>query len=295
MIQKNIAKSSTRNGKPKRLSKSAYIVLNVSLSIFSLLSVFSGTYAWFAANRVVSVTGASFQIAAPEGIKFDLYYLDVFSVDDESKDGNWNPSTSCFAGYEKSYPASSAIFTKVNYDEEDHVTNLNDPTNISHLWPARHLTFALTSKDDVSSFSLSEWEEVVSEKAKTSEDDYVSISWAINMYGACYQVNESEVVTSDIKSAYSQYQSASDSLVDRFTCSEKTPAISKTDTIPIVSSISSQEEEKRLVLFFTIEFSNDPDTYYLLDEKTSYYEKDRLGNSNCYINLALSKLIFSLS
>ena len=184
---------------------------------------------------------------------------------------------------------SSPIFTKVNYDEEDHVTNLNDPTNISHLWPARHLTFALTSKDDVSSFSLSEWEEVVSENAKTSEDDYVSISWAINMYGACYQVNESEVVTNDIKSAYSQYQFASNNLVDRFTCSQNSPAISKTDTIP------SQEEEKRLVLFFTIEFSNDPDTYYLLDEKTSYYEKDRLGNSNCYINLALSKLIFSLS
>jgi hypothetical protein len=64
-------------------------------------------------------------------------------------------------------------------------------------------------------------------------------------------------------------------------------------SLSIVSTIT-QEEGTRTVLFFTLEFSDDEDTFYTFNESTNFYKKDTEGDSNCYENLNINGLVFKL-
>ncbi len=294
--QRNTTEVPTSNpGKGKR--KSRVIVLNALLCLFSLSGIISGTTAWFSSNKTVEVTGSSFTVTTPDDLDFDLYYLESFTVDTVVKNGNYNPGIMKFAGYETSYDASYATFTQVEYDEDDLVVEDNEkgnPTNITKLWPAHRLTYAIVTSESVSSFSLTDWSEETSENSKTGASSYVSISWAINMYGAAYSIEATGTVTDDIQAAFASYE-AETSLEDKFTYSEADPAPDTVETITIVDSIPNQVDDYLTVLFFTLEFSNDSDTYYSYDEDTGYYTKSTSGNSNCYENLLINGLVFNLA
>ena len=262
-------------------------------AIFSLFSVFTATYAWFSSNKDVSVSGASISVKALEGISFDFYYLHHFAGS-PNKDGNYNAGIDAYAGYENAF--ANPVFVKVNYDSEGNVTDAVDPTSINHLWPAHKLTFAVVvTSGTLNRFVLSSWDEVRSDEVLTrvnDEDVEVSLSWAIDMYGGAYYVSSTASVIDDIATGFTSY-TADNTLTDKFTYSQTNIAPETKPEISILNSISGASgENKRVIVYFSVEFSDDDSTFYSYNNP--YYVKDTLGNSNCYESLQLTNLLFKL-
>jgi len=264
------------------------IVLSTGVVIFSLAAAFSGTIAWFNTTKAVTASAGSIRVVAPKGVSYDLYYLDHFIDENEqTKPGNFNPnpSVSIFTGYEKDY--ADAVFTKITY-EDGEVVNDPNPTDISHLWPAHKLTYALVIADgSISTLSLSEWSETLG-SAVTNLDNQVSLTWAIDIYGGAYGQADSGSPEDDVAAAYVSYRSANKT--DVFGCREGVAAPASVD---IVDDISIDND--LTIIFFTIEFSNSPSTFYLYDKETGKYTLSPAGNSNCYEGLGFNNMEFAIS
>ena len=224
----------------RKISNRIKIVGATLTAIFSLFSVFTATYAWFATNQSASATGMQIKVKAPETIEFDLYYLDHFAGT-PNKNGNYNADTGLFAGYEVA--AENPVFVKINYDSNNNILDANDPTAINHLWPAHKLTYAIViSTGTLQSFSLTSWDEVTSPSVLTQvagEDVEISLSWAINMYGGAYYVTSTSTVTDDIATGFATYNSDVDNhtLTDKFTYSQTNIAPAQKTEINILNSI----------------------------------------------------------
>lgn len=289
------------------------IVISVINLVLSIGSFVTGTMAWFRMNQTAQATAGQFSVVATPGVKFDLYYLQEFRTDvsdpeTKTRDGNLNSAIVEFSGYESD--SGNAHFEKVN----DYVpTSTESPASINHLWPAHKLTFALVlTSGSASSFMLEEWEGGVSTDLETvswddENDEYiktdkaVSLLWAIDIKGACYKANSPDA-------GYSAYASDLSDIDDVFTFSED----GAEDPDPESSIIVIDEDNptgsgSNTIFYFTIEFSDDDSTFYspadYTDEEEeegepsepkSYYQKDTSGDSNCYENLALTRLTFVL-
>lgn len=272
-------------------------------AIFSLASAFAGTYAWFSNNTQVNVSGASITVKALEGIEFNLYYLDYFGIKNGAgyKDGNYDTVARAFAGYE--LPIANPVFKKINFDVDGNVIDDPDydlnPTSINHLWPAHKLTYAIElTSGTLNFFNLDSWGEITSPDSLTvidNEDVEIRLSWAIDIYGGAYYVTNTgdENVLADISAGFTSYVN-DNTVEDKFLYSETNIAPAEKPSISVVDSISGDSgDSKRVILYFSVEFSNDSSTYYLYN--SPYYVKDELGNSNCYQNLSLTGLSFKLS
>ncbi len=282
------------------------IAINMSLVIFSLASGFAGTYAWFDAQRTFEADVEGFSIATPPDTEFELYYLDGFVDSDGVKrhDGNQNSATGVFSGYEIDY--SKATFVEVEYDG-DRVVNNPDPTDITHLWPAHNLTYALVlTQGSFASFTLDQWSEKEDGAALVDADSPVLLSWAINIYGGVYcvdepegELTEEEKTAAILSDAYRSYYGAAKT--DGFNYSEAEPALKDgeglcTTQSVIIPSGSSVGEGSRTVAFFTIQFSNASATFYTRSLASPfYYSLDENGDSNCYEGLSLNTLRFSIN
>ena len=288
----------------KGISRKVKIIGATATVLFSLFSLFTGTFAWFASNTTVTATGASVKVKAPEGINFDLYYLDHFAVDQSTnKDGNYNTTINAFSGYETA--AANPVFEKILFDSEGVVvdnegnalSNDENPTLINHLWPAHRLTYAIAiTGGSLNSFNLDSWDEVTLPTVVTQIDDEeveISLSWAIDIYGGAYYITDTGNVVNDLSTGFTSYLN-DNSLTDKFTYSETNIAPVEKPSINLTNTISGESgDTKRVVLYFSIEFSNDDSTFYTFNNP--YYVKDALGNSNCYENLSLTNLIFRLA
>lgn len=280
------------------------IAIATLITIFTLATTFSASFAWFESLNMFNTTAGNFTVFCPEAIGFDLYYLSEFDDGEgNTKLGNYNPTIESFSGYEVAY--EDATFTKINYSD-GHVTNDPNPTNITHLWPAHKLTFAVViTSSEVEKFSISDWGEneghEADDAAKTSVSQFVRLSWAIDIYGAAYSVTSTgdtdEAIANDVATGFRTYY-ADDTLEDVFEYSEE--SLAPTSSKPVIDIIESgdmpeKESGHRVIIYFTLEFSNDVNTHYSYDEETGYYEQDDYGNSNCYERLFFDKLDFELA
>ena len=281
----------------KKTQKNAIIkkiTVATIVAIFSLMSAFTGTVAWFMTNREVAVTGASFKVQTPGGISYEIYELHNFT----DKDGNYSETVEEYIGYENA--STTAEFSKITFDESGVPEQDPNPVDISHLWPAHRLTYALVVGGSFSAFKLETWSEVTLDTAMVDAETHVSLSWAINIFGGAYYVtktnayqDEEDNILADISTGYNTYE-ADANVEDVFTYSESGEDDPE-GAIQVVNSISGASgDNKRIILYFSIEFSNDSDTFYKYNKETNYYAKNIYGNSNCYKGLSLTDLVFKL-
>lgn len=283
------------NGKKRDNRKLVRVILlNVIFVLFGLCAVGSGTYAWFAAERSASVEAGAFTIAAPDGVNYDLYYLQQFNDEEGEKqyDGNYNAVAQTLSGY---YQESDyAVFAAVSGTSE---------TSISHLWPAHKLTFAIAvTSGTLAGFNLDSWAETVSltavSKLSTLGATYTNVhfSWAVNIYGAAYSLTLGNDVPSALATGWSQYKQLAKA--DRFNYSQDDVTIVDSSNTP-ASMLTGSVPANANVVYFTIEFSNASSTWYSFvdrDQDKDRYVKDPvLGNSNCYEGLTLRELKFGIA
>lgn len=265
------------------------IIGATATAVFSLASVFSATYAWFSSNTSVSATGPTIKVQTPPEISIHLYFLDYFGVKNTNtyKDGNYNTACEVYSGYEQA--SLNPTFTLVEDDES---------LSISHLWPAHRLTYAIVvTSGTVSDFSIESWDENTNDNIKINSSTNVSLSWAINVYGATYDVptiyNETELTEAQsVAYGFSNNFNGAE-LSDVFTYSQSVTELAQ----PInVTSMNITERENYLtILYFSIEFDNTSSTFYSYDEETNYYTLDPYGDSNCYQGLELTDFVFKLT
>ena len=291
------------------------IAVATFIAVFSLASAFAGTIAWFSSNKSATVTGGSFTVQTPTGIGFELYYLSGFDTNDDGSINNYGNYKAGygFIGYEVS--VGTAIFQKATVNEEGLVTD--GSTNIEDLWPAHRLTFALVIEtDSFQTFSLDSLTEDVKEgyqratskmlnpnyDPQNEEPEYLSnptsITWAINMYGCAYHLTSSgdsdNNILADISRGFNTFKNVS---TDKFVFSQDNPyEDSQVDIADGGNNIVDIDNDNlnRIILYFSILFSNEPSTFYRL-ENDGYYYKNSLGNSNCYKGLVFSDLTFNLA
>lgn len=292
--------------KTKRSKATKLIALNTLFVIFGLASAFTGTAAWFQTSRSVEKTVGSFQVSALPGVEFNLYYLDVFTNGD---DGNWNSTIGEYSGYEAD--SNGATFLPVAYNQDGTVDTTNshskNPTAITYLWPAHKLTFAIAlTSGDFGALTLEDWAEgtrtvLDGDLPRVSVQKAVSLSWAINIYGAVFKVpsqqgdellTEDQRILAEVSRGYVSYRAASKTDVFDYHETYADPSDEPSTPMNVVSSAPSGTG--RTIVYFTIEFSDDPSTWYKL-LSTGYYQQDSdEGNSNCYESLRLTSLSFSL-
>jgi hypothetical protein len=288
----------------KHISKIGSIVFSTSVVIFSLAAAFSGTIAWFNTTKAATVSAGSFQVVAPEGVSYDLYYLDNFILNVGTKDGNYDTTTEKYIGYEVA--EGVANFTQVKSEYEEGEAN---PTVISDLWPNHFLTFAIVvNSGSVSNFKLTTWSERRNAAVVNDEATEISLSWATNIYSKAYYVEDSND-DPDISSGFTTFNgeltAQTPTVVNKFKYDENNnfdedhrapeAPLPKNEITFFDSIAGSEGNNKHIIVYFSIEFSNNSNTFYTYDKEHNYYVKDNDGNSNCYKSLQLFGLNFSLS
>lgn len=277
----------------RKLKTRLKIVGATGTAVFTLFSAFTATYAWFASNSSVTATGMQISVMTPPDVNFELFYLSSFTdSNSDTQDGNLNTTTNINSGYEVEY--QNATFTEIDMDN----LPTPNPTDIQHLWPAHKLTFAVTiDSGEASKLSLTDWTETAGTVGtpKVSAEQYVRLSWAIDIYGAAYSVTATNSKATDIATAYrTSYFGAAKTDVFNYSQSNLAPTSDKPE-LDVVGSIPSISAGNRVIVFFTVEFSNASSTYYRYDTATDYYVLDSAnGNSNCYESLSLTGLSFAI-
>lgn len=251
--------------------KNKLFIAQISMLIFSLATSFTATFAWYVANRQASVTISN--ISAESGMTYTLKYL--------TDNGD--------SGYDED---DGVTVTDYSSDFIEVLDPENSPFNISYFQPGKKYTYSLEVSAGFAETSLVRLDitDFTSSFSTTMFNNNtgmgVTLASAINFYGACFDYSDSTITTN------------ANSFV--------------TDTDPFdkfdydASDIADQEiasgnlgvnypaDSGTIVFFFTIEFSNESDTFLTKsgsDETWDYYsrnpleEDNTISNSNPYRNM----------
>lgn len=275
------------------LTKSKELKLRIigmtSLALLSLASLFVGTAAWFNTKRAVAVEAGTFQVVTPDDQKAELYYYN----------GNFNQNSEKYSGYNKIDDLNSISFENSFSKVDESTKTENNPCSTKELWPGYKLTYALqfTPNEDASyGLELLDVEFEDSETKKILEDGKetpISLSWVFEVYGA-YAADEETNAKVYLDSTL------------KHTCqvNKENPLKEKTQIV----AKQKKNKSKESILFFTIEFSNDPSTFYQEIESTQETNADSTSTitkwkqnndsptqSNCYEGLSITSMVFRLN
>jgi len=250
--------------------KLAMTFVSLAVALTSLVYV---TYAWFMFNRTATIGGLDVGIE-----QIVTYQLKYFTPNGD--DG---------------YPASDFSSTDVDITVSDYATDFQPVSSDFHQYqlsikqPAYRITFALELA--LASTNAARTYEIkingfTSENAPNyyniATNELISIAEAINIYSTVIDGDtDNATITANAANFVS---AASPSGGDKFN------GIDEYATLNTFTFSQSSTPQKRIFLF-TIDFSDNPDTYYNFhsyDATNVYFEKSTLGNSNVYQGLVFS-------
>lgn len=253
--------------------KVANILFSSALILLTLLASVSSTLAWFATRRNVSVQADGFQVTLPESQKATLYY--------HAK--NYSKSLNAYSGFEVAQLNENEISSFEKYDET--VSKEVSPTSTKFLWPNHQLTYALVFtpiRTGRFTFDLSSWESVGSEYKLINPITPIRLSYAIDIYAMAYA-----------DTGFSKAKDFFQNKDDKFKDSPNSPAPEKVNNL---TTYDVTDTTKKVTLYFSILFSNNPSTYYAKPKDEPYYKNDPNSpeQSDCYEGLQFNAKSFSL-
>lgn len=274
------------------MNRKKSIVFGTTYSLLSLAVSFAGTYAWFSARRSVNVYASSFSVTKEKGQEAKLYFYK----------GNYNSKTKIYSGYSQAqaWTDFDSMFVPVDEDAYKSIraddgkfypcTSINNPLNTSRIWPGYSLTYALVftpCKKGSFGLDLTSFEDTSSSKERYihlgDSEIRLSLAYAIDRYG---RLSGKEDGKDYLLSSYQ----------DRFNSTLENP-IGNNQVTTIVTPVVLDDLTMEKVLYFTIRFSNDKDTFYSEEEETGLWVKnpDSLTESNCYENLSFKASSFKMT
>jgi len=264
-----------RKDKMKFNLRKKLIIGQISLLVFSLASVFTATYAWYTANRQTSLSIS--HITAESGMDYTLKYFIENEVDTEDTGTETD-------GYLSDDDTIAVTDYSTDFIEvEDPETS---PFYIQNMSPKTRYTYSIEVTAGFAATSLvrldiSDFVNTIS-TIRINENDGtgVTLASAINFYGTCVDYNSSNIT------AYANSFVTSSTLFDKFDYDNDGE-----DSQELASGLLGSDYptgDAKIVFFFTIEFSNEDDTflsehYVSEDLTTTYFVNDPTdGNSNAY-------------
>ena len=282
------------------------IILMDSILILSVAALCSSSFAWYMSLRQVSASVSSLALESGINATFKYFSGNISKINDVDTPTGYQDVTG------EGVTRKQVTDYTTEFIEVETTSNVFEMVDI---FPDTRFTYAIefTSgfTSDVS-FSLTSYDpgratEDENHSRKVNENNNpICLAEAIDIY---VQVVSSEVeLTADEKKTNSNlvvvgYEDPNKNatqntigeslIVDKFNFDYSTCYPSETDTglaKPYELESFSVQPNYYYYIFFTIEFSNDPDTYYSYDSTDTnnidYYTKTETGTSNVYQRLS---------
>ena len=269
------------------------IILMDSILIMSVAALCSSSFAWYMSLRQVSATVSN--LALESGLNATLKYFS----------GNMNviDSVSTPTGYKDPNTVSQGETKKsvTNYDTDFITPESNSNIfNMVDIFPDTRFTYAIEFTSGFTSdiaFSLADYvpgeateDENHQRKVNNDSKDPVCLAEAIDIYVNVVKSDSTNLnLTSEANKVVIGAENSTDtttipSLTDvfNFNYADHNGKPYTLEEFNVTTGIT-------YYIFFTIEFSNDPDTYYSYEsttEKIDYYTKSTSGTSNVYQRLS---------
>jgi hypothetical protein len=284
----------------RRVSNKIKIGLQISLCFLTVASLAVTTFAWFTTQAVATVSFWEMHVAA--GLKFEIKYYT----------GNYSDKTSSFSGYDdprvtgrggtiartvKSYSGVNPEFVPIKKAEtvDEGVFEVGGPLDISHLSPGYCHTYSVEITSDFATdqnVELRLAKFVGNESTKNvifGSDPLrgISLASAMDIYSKGYALSATDSVNA---------ASATD-FINTYMQSNPVDHFDYDDVIHGVPDGGYQlfqgvaPANSSFVFFFTIEFTNLPNTFYVKaksDDTYDYWTKSVSGDSNAYQNLTFA-------
>ena len=264
------------------------IILMDSILIMSVAALCSSSFAWYMSLRQVSATVSN--LALESGLNATLKYFS----------GNMNviDSVSTPTGYKDPNTVSQGETKKsvTNYDTDFITPESNSNIfNMVDIFPDTRFTYAIELTSGFTStidFSLANYLPGVAtedkdhqRKVNNDSNDPVCLAEAIDIYVNVVKSDDNTTTLTEEanKVVIGAEDSTDNKLTDVFNFN-----YANHNGKPYTLKEFNVTTGITYYIFFTIEFSNDPDTYYSYEsttEKIDYYTKNPKGNSNVYQRL----------
>lgn len=296
-----------------KLELNKFKLKQVLLSAFVLLISFgaaaTATFAWFTVNRNANLGNSNISIDQSVESHKLMYYEGNYTTEDGKKK---------YTGYQDYGKISSCKYSDFKEMSDD----APELWNITDMFPDTRYTFAfeltISSGSQISraglaitkykstntTATLDPADALTMYKVNPNNTEEVLggiyLSEAINIYaGGMLKQDNNSMNTASLNFLNGFELDKSASLTDVFTESViKSGDGSDFDGVDLAYVNDSSLSGKTIVVFFTIEFSNDSETYYTYSRRSGndiYYYKDTVnGSSNCYQLLEFSVTALSL-
>lgn len=264
------------------------IILMDSILILSVAALCSSSFAWYMSLRQVSASISS--LALETGISATFKY---FSGNNTIIDKVDTPT-----GYKDPNAVSQGEAKKSVTEYETDFVEVTSTTNIFEMvdiFPDTRFTYAIEFTSGFTSniaFSLADYlpgvateDENHQRKVNNDSKDPVCLAEAIDIYVNVVKSDDSPDLTSEANKVVIGAEDSTDNkLTDEFEFN-----YADHNGKPYTLKEFNVTTGITYYIFFTIEFSNDPDTYYSYESTTDnidYYTKKTSGTSNVYQRLS---------
>ena len=258
----------------------------IAFSVLSFASLSVATLAWFTSNATATFTATELRV--DPGLIYTFY----------AYNGNFkdrNPANEV-TGYSSATPSGtfSANFTAITEDNQGKCTTFNK------MWPGQKLTFAIHLQNVTTGYISVNMESFTSTYDSASQVKMpevvglktVDMAWTIDLYGTSSETSGDFI-------PFIEDETLDGTLTDVLDIAVGTDVDSTLRNTPRTIAENDSVSGHELYVFYTVMFSNDPETYLARTDSTFenidpmsttdthyYIPHPTLGDSNAYIGLS---------